>query len=107
MVIQDNSGKTNDDTDDFYKDWYIQTTGTVGGSSTSIFAKTTDYTASSKTLVVTNWYSESTHENEVTVTAISNGTKFHLQSPAAYNSITQTKLDEYFSSNSSPINPTK
>jgi hypothetical protein len=93
LTIQDTSSSAESESDDFYKDWYIQTTGTVGGSGTIIYGKITGYTASSKTMTVANWFSDSSLSTGVTVTAVSTGTLFNVKSPAAYNSRTQTFLD--------------
>ena len=94
LTIQDTSNTAETEQDDFYKDWYIDTTGTVGESGTRIYAKITGYTASSKTLTVANWFSDSSLNSVVTVTAIATGTLFNLKSSAAYNSRTQTFLDD-------------
>ena len=93
LTIQDTTNTAESESDDFYKDWYIDTTGTVGGSSTRIYAKISGYTASSKTLSVTNWFSDPSLSSSATVTAISTGTLFNLKSPAAYSSRIQTFLD--------------
>jgi hypothetical protein len=102
FTIQNTSSSAESESDDFYKDWYIQTTGTVSGSSTTIYGKITGYTASSRTLSVTNWFSDSALSTGVTVTAISTGTLFNLKSPGAHSSQTQTKLDELAVSGSIP-----
>jgi hypothetical protein len=94
LTIQDTSNTAETEQNDFYKDWYIDTTGTVGGSSTRIYAKIAGYTASTKTLSVVNWFSDSSLSTGVTVTAIVTGTLFNLKSPAAYSSRTQKFLDE-------------
>ncbi len=94
FTIQDTSSSAESEENDFYKDWYITTTGTVGGSATTIYGKIAGYTASSKTLSVANWYSDETHDTGVTVTAIPSNPFFNLKSPAAYSSQTQTKLNE-------------
>ena len=93
LTIQNTSSSAESEADDFYKDWYIQTTGTVGGSGTTIYGKIADYTASSRTMTVANWFSDSSLSSGVTVTAVSTGTLFNLKSPAAYSSRIQTFLD--------------
>ena len=93
MTIQDTSSTAETEQNNFYKDWYIDTIGNVGGTGTRIYAKISGYTASSKTLSVANWFSDSSLSTGVTVTAISTGTLFNLKSPAAYSSRTQTLLD--------------
>ena len=93
FTIQDTSSSAESEENNFYKDWYITTTGTVG-SATTIYGRIAGYTASSKTLSVANWYSDSSHTTSVTVTAIPSNPLFNLKSPAAYSSQTQTKLNE-------------
>jgi hypothetical protein len=93
LTIQNTSSSAESEADDFYKDWYIQTIGTVSGSGTVIYGKIAGYTASSRTMTVANWFSDSSLSSGVTVTAVATGTLFNLKSPAAYNSRTQTFLD--------------
>ena len=99
IEINDSSTNTENEENNFYKDWYMKTVGTVSGTSTTIFAKTTAYNASTKKISIQNWFSDSSHETAVTVTAIDNGTLFNLKSPAAYSSKTQSKLNEITKSN--------
>ena len=95
IVIQDNSNTAEDEEDNFYKDWYIDTYGTVSGTSTRIYGKISAYTASTKTLSISTWYSDVSHSTNVNVTNISTSQMFNLKTPAAYSSKTQSTLDEF------------